>query len=460
MAVVLISTNSKTRADKLGRAFRPIYYLGCKTSFTSEILAAINEVDTTGGRVLDLFAGTGSVGLALGVSREVTSVDIQEYSRVLCSAVLNPSGLSQNEIKEFVACATSNETSKQVFWCLEPLIDHEIKCINAAVSGDCSSLVELLESPPLAVRATPEFAATFTSLSNAANEVIRRFYEVGLWHSPATTVARYFGGVYFSFTQAAMLDAVLSAAESSSEQDRDTLKAAALSTASQLVNTVGKQFAQPIQPRNKSGKVKISLVKVVERDRLMDVLELYKVWLRKYASLPRAIGNPKAHQQDYLDAITKHGKSCSVIYADPPYTRDHYSRFYHVLETMCLRDSPLISKVMKDGSLMPSRGAYREERHQSNFCIRSAAPAAFDALFKSAREHNLPLVLSYSPHEADDGTHPRVVSISQILRIADQYYKRVEVCTVNGIKHNQLNRSGLKLKTREHAEIILKCFCS
>jgi adenine-specific DNA methylase len=452
--------NSKTRADKLNRAFRPIYYLGCKASFTSEIQEAIDEVDPSGGRVLDLFAGTGSVGLALGVSREVTTVDMQEYSRVLCSAVLNPAGLSNNEIKEFLACATSNETSKQVLWCLEPLISYEIKCIEDAVSGDFGSLVELLESPPLVVRATPEFAATSTSLSNAANEVISRFHEVGLWQSPATTVARYFGGVYFSFTQAAMLDAILSAAESSNEQDRDTLKAAVLSTASQLVNTVGKQFAQPIQPRNKSGAVKASLIKVVERDRFMDVLELYKAWLSKYASLPRAIGNPKALQQDYLNAITKHGESCSVVYADPPYTRDHYSRFYHVLETMCLRDNPLISKVMKNGSLMPSRGAYREDRHQSNFCIRSAAPTAFNALFKSAREHNLPLVLSYSPHEADDGTHPRVVSISQILQIAKQYYKRVEVSAVNGITHNQLNRSGLKLKTRENAEILLKCFCS
>ena len=28
------------------------------------------------------------------------------------------------------------------------------------------------------------------------------------------------------------------------------------------------------------------------------------------------------------------------VYADPPYTRDHYSRFYHVLETLALRDDP------------------------------------------------------------------------------------------------------------------------
>jgi len=458
VAVVLISTDSREQSNGQASAFRPVYYLGCKTSFTSAIKAAIDDVDPSGGRLADLFSGTGSVGAALGATREVTTVDMQEYSRVLCSAVLRPSALSQTEIKGVVARALCDETAKQTLWCLQPLIEHERECINAAVIGDLSALVELLESPPLAVRATPEFVAPSSRLGDATREVLHRFHGAGLWQSAETTVSRYFGGLYFSFAQAAMLDAILSVAESSDEQSRDTLKAAALSTVSQLVNTVGKQFAQPIQPRNKSGEVKPSLIKVVQRDRSLDALELYQTWLGRYATLPRAIGRPQALRQDYLDAIAQNVSSCSVIYADPPYTRDHYSRFYHVLETMCLRDNPTISQVMKDGNLMPSRGAYREDRHQSEFCIRSTAPVAFDALFRSAREHDFPLVLSYSPHETGDGTHPRVVSMNQIVELARTYYDRVEVCAVERVTHNQLNRSGLKLKTRDQAEIILKCY--
>lgn len=456
--MALISTDSRDQANGQTSTFRPIYYLGCKTSFTSAIKAAIDDVDPSGGRLVDLFSGTGSVGAALGATREVTTVDMQEYSRVLCSAVLNPSALSQAEIKDVAARALRDETAKQVFWCLQPLIEYERKCIDAAVMGDFNALVELLESPPLAVRATSEFVAPSSHLGDATHEVLHRLRGTGLWQSAETTVSRYFGGLYFSFAQAAMLDAVLSVAESSDEQSRETLKAAVLSTASQLVNTVGKQFAQPIQPRNKSGDVKSSLVKVVQRDRSLDALELYQTWLSRYAALPRAIGRPQALRQDYLDAIAQNASSYSVVYADPPYTRDHYSRFYHVLETICLRDNPAISRVMKDGNLVPSRGAYREDRHQSEFCIRSTAPAAFEALFRSAREHDLPLVLSYSPHETGDGTHPRVVSMNQIVELARAHYDRVEVCVVEGVTHNQLNRSGLKLKTRDQAEILLKCF--
>lgn len=458
MVAVLISTGSKIQVDGQLGAFRPIYYLGCKAGFTSAIKTAIDDVDPSGGRLIDLFAGTGSVGAALGAAREVTTVDVQEYSRVLCSAVLNPSAFSQAEIREIVAHALCNETTKQVLWCLEPLIEHEHQCINSAVMGDVDALAELIESPPLVVRAQYGLGLSSVRLDAATHEVIQRLHGAGLWQSPETTVSRYFGGLYFSFTQAALLDAVLSIAASFGEQHRDTLMAAALSTASQLVNTVGKQFAQPIQPRNKSGVVKASLTKVVERDRSLDVMKIYQTWLGRYAVLPRGTGRPEALREDYLDALVKNASSCSVVYADPPYTRDHYSRFYHVLETMCLRDNPAISQVVKDGKRAASRGAYREGRHQSEFCIRSTAPVAFDALFKTVREKDLPLVLSYSPHETGDGTHPRVVSMEQIIELARAHYDRVEVSVVEGVAHNKLNSGELKLKTREHAEILLKCF--
>lgn len=260
---MLTSTDSRIQANGQASAFRPIYYLGCKTSFTSAIKTAIDEVDPSGGRLVDLFSGTGSVGAALGAFREVTTVDVQEYSRVLCSAVLSPPVLSQADINGVVARALHDETAKQALWCLQPLIEYERECIEAAAIGDFNALVELIESPPLAVRATSEFVTPSTRLDDLSREVIRRFHEAGLWQSAETTVSRYFGGLYFSFTQAAMLDAVLTVAGSFVEQSRNTLKAAALSTASQLVNTVGKQFAQPIRPRDKSGAVKVFHLSII-----------------------------------------------------------------------------------------------------------------------------------------------------------------------------------------------------
>lgn len=439
-------------------SFRPIYYLGCKASFTSSIKSAIDEVDPSGGRLVDLFAGTGVVAGAMGASRSVTTVDVQEYSRVLCSALLRPATLTQSFINAISDELANGDNRKRLSWCMQPLIDYEQGSINAAVIGNTGPLIELLESPPLIAYEEERISFPNSLLGESVEETIGRLNREGLSNSRVTTVSRNFGGIYFSFRQTVLLDVALSIAEDAEEGIRDTLKATALSSASTLVNTVGKQFAQPIQPRNRAGNIKPGLANMIYRDRRLNALSTYKVWLAKYARLPRRLGNPETLRMDYLQALQSYGSSFSAIYADPPYTRDHYSRFYHVLETMCLRDNPTVSKVKRNGRSMISRGVYRANRHQSPFCIRSTAPGAFEALFKTSRKYNLPLVLSYSPHETGDGTHPRAISMEQLVDLANQHYKRVEVCGVKGVTHNKLSRDDLKLKTRDQAEVLLKCF--
>lgn len=96
---------------------------------------------------------------------------------------------------------------------------------------------------------------------------------------------KYFGGLYFSYEQAAKLDAILHLIPSEDERVRDCIKSAVLSTASDLVNTVGKQFAQPIRPRDKSGEPKQHLIRQIQRDRSLDSFLLFEVWLEKYGSL-------------------------------------------------------------------------------------------------------------------------------------------------------------------------------
>lgn len=455
----MISTESNGQSITDLDSFRPIYYLGCKSSFVSAIKTAIDEVAPKGGRLVDLFAGTGAVASAIGATRNVTTVDVQEYSRVICSATLLPAAFAPDLIDTISAGLSSGELSTRLNWCMQPLIDFEQKSIDSALKGDLLALIELLESPPLIAYEGID-GATYpdSPLGVAIQEAMDRLKVEGLSQAPKTTVSRNFGGVYFSFQQAVILDIALTVAENAEGGLKDTLKAAALSTASSLVNTVGKQFAQPIQPRNRAGVIKPGLARRVFADRSLNAVHAYKKWLTKYCGLPRASGNPQALRLDYLEALESRGADFSVVYADPPYTRDHYSRFYHVLETMCLRDNPTVSKVMRHGRSAISRGVYREDRHQSPFCIRSTAPAAFESLFSTARKYDLPLVLSYSPHEAGDGTHPRSVSMEQLLDLANQHYNRVEVCAVEGVTHNNLNRGGLKLKKREHAEVLLKCF--
>jgi 16S rRNA G966 N2-methylase RsmD len=403
----------------------------------------------------DLFAGSGVVAAAMSLSRPVATVDVQEYSRVLCSAMLRPPGLSAARIDLVVEKIAHSPLLQTITDCVAPLIEYELQCMADANKGEPARLVELLECSPLATHEGRQPKSS--ALGAVQSDVLARLRAAGLERGEHAVLTRHFGGVYFSYQQALTLDAILTFAASCEEEIRDTLKAAALSTASALVNSVGKQFAQPIRPRNKDGHTKLGLAKVVNRDRSENALETYRNWLVRYGLLPRARYETEVLCDDYHRALVRGGGKWTCIYADPPYTRDHYSRFYHVLETMCLRDDPPISHVMKGGTMAMSRGMYRADRHQSPFCIRSAAPDAFDSLFRAARSHSLPLVLSYSPHESGDGTHPRVVSVSDILKIARVHYSSVELCKVDGATHNQLNRIDLRLKPREHAELLFKC---
>lgn len=439
-------------------AFRPIYYLGCKTHFTDPIKQALDEVDPSRGRLCDLFAGTGAVGAAFGGEREVTAVDIQEYSRVLCSAVLAPPGMPAREVGDAIERIGSHPLLEQLAHCMQPLIRYEIDAIDTAIAGDPGPLVALLEFEPIAFATDVPSDMPDTALHCASRAAIARLRKLGLLGSADTTVTRHFGGLYFSYVQAIALDVILAHANAAAPELRDMLVAAALSTASSLANTVGKQFAQPMRPRNKDGGIKANLVRAVRRDRHTDAFDIHGRWLARYAALRAAKYASTALRADYLGAVETLGASCSVLYADPPYTRDHYSRFYHVLETMSLRDEPAVSTTLKNGRQQPSRGFYRQDRHQSPFCIRTAAPTAFDELFKVARHHELPMVLSYSPHADGDGTHPRVVAMEDIVELARSHYRRVDVEFVDGSMHSQFNSRALKLKSREHAEVLLKCY--
>src|SRR5207253_2965645 len=71
-----------------------------------------------------------------------------------------------------------------------------------------------------------------------------------------------------------------------------------------------------------------------------------------------------------LDAAQLRG---AVIYADPPYSKDHYSRYYHVLETLVRYDYPSAAGA----------GRYRPDRYSTPFSLRRQAPAAFNALFQA-----------------------------------------------------------------------------
>lgn len=447
----------KSNTNSNYSVYRPIHYLGSKLRLLDAIIANIDKVDPSMGVVCDLFSGSGTVALALSKSRNVVAVDIQEYSRVICSALLGSKPKDEDVYKKLFEFIHSSEYSIKLLDAVKPIIEYEQQCLDLASNGELEPLCDFLEHSSLIAFQLGTSDSTSRHLRKVIEEVLSNLHGIGLENSNKTLSVRYFGGIYFSFFQSVQLDVILEAISRLPNDGKDVLMAALLSSASDAVNTVGKQFAQPLRPRRSNGEPKHTLYKLASRDRDKDIFEIYESWLTRYLNNSSSNYSHVIMREDYLDALDSlHGK-VSVIYADPPYTRDHYSRFYHVLETLCVRDTPVVSKVRIGNSDFISRGLYREERHQSPFSIKSQAPSAFSNLFDKASRLRVPLVLSYSPYISTNNARPRLMTVQQIEDLAKKFYKQVDVVSAGKISHSKLNRSDKNTIVSYEAEIMFVC---
>jgi adenine-specific DNA-methyltransferase len=75
----------------------------------------------------------------------------------------------------------------------------------------------------------------------------------------------------------------------------------------------------------------------------------------------------------------------AIYYADPPYSKEHYSRFYHVLETLERYDYPEALGA----------GRYRPDRFYSDFARASRVVEACSSMFSAISEGGGTLLFSY-----------------------------------------------------------------
>lgn len=431
------------------KPWRPIHYLGSKLRLIQPIASILDELDPNRGVVCDLFAGSGTVASALAPTRSVVASDIQEYSRTICAALLEPTPPTEGTEKAVdTILANASDIYQRFSEYLRPLVELENEAVQSA-GRDPELLCSIVDDGSLISKDVND---ANTMLAKAKTDVVKGFRNSDIADSLIAT--QFYGGLYFAYDQALWIDAVSEALNKASPSLRTIGYGAVLSTASEIVNTVGKQFAQPIRPRTKDGAIKSHLIRQMVRDRTIRVLPSFNRWFWRYLSVPR--GNSHlVVRGDYKDVLRSQCSDVAVVYADPPYTRDHYSRFYHVLETLCLRDTPEISTRLLNGSGSISRGIYREDRHQSPFCIKSKAPEAFRELFHGVRALSVPLICSYSPFVSNG--HPRLMTVDAIVDLAKNYFDKVEVRCAEGVTHSKLNKSELEMETGENAEVFIVC---
>lgn len=419
------------------------YYLGSKRRIANVVADATCSLASGGAHAIDLFSGMGSASVAMAEHMDVTAVDVQEYSRVMCAALLEE-GAPGSDDKFFDSMHVALGRLESVYG---NLMQYEEDAL-ADSEGHARDISDIIENGCL-----------LPAMDRVPGERLRSLIESSRAEaatcSLGDTIVRYFGGTYFSYYQAAQIAAARSALESEEGYARTRLLAAVIAAASHCGSTIGGQFAQPLRTVDSKGNIKASAIAKAVLCRSRNVERSIKDALEEIDAtrVPRR-GN-QAVRSECLSWLSANPARADVIYADPPYSRYHYSRYYHVLETIALGDEPEVTPNPATGR--PSRGIYRAGRYQSPFSTRTGAGGAFDSLFERCSLKAPALVLSYSPYPSGRPSTPRMATIDELVRRAGHWFGSVRVVGVDGVKHSKLTSSKDILEASPMAEVMLLC---
>ena len=339
-----------------------IKYMGSKRDLVKYLVDSLNEI-YEGEAVCDLFAGTSVLSGAIGHNIDMFSNDIQQYSSVLANTYLG--NYNWEEYPD--------------------LIDTIIRNAQIHVDNVKSLYPDFEFEYPEGITLNE-----FNAIEQQQQELIYFGFEDVENH----LFIKNYSGTYWSFEQCLWIDAIRTIAE---EYLESPVYYPILSSLMFAMAYNAQSTGHYAQYRDASNLDSMNSIIACRNKEIVPYFE------RKLNELIQFTGNNTLNHnissldyRDCLDAIP----DGTLVYADPPYSFVHYSRFYHALETLVKYDYPTIEY----------KGRYRNDRHQSPFCKKTEVVNAFSEMFDKVSEKGLKLVLSYS--------NTGMISLEKILEIA------------------------------------------
>jgi adenine-specific DNA methylase len=446
---------------------RVIQYLGSKLRILDEIENEIKEIIPSGGVVCDLFSGSGVVSYKLANRYTVYANDVQAYAELIAGVLLCCNKGEESVTKRYKDIIETDyyrynkgklvEIFGQALTLEKRVLDNEdyeglAELCNLNLYYDGSELTECKKEAAKAVfgEALKFFdRATITALKE------QRQY--------AALFSLYYLNSYFSLEQCVEIDSVRYALdkmhdmEEISDYEYRGLLVCLIHAVSEIVSTVGKNFAQPIKVTDENGDIKNFAIKRCMRDRKLPLADFFDSMSDKLENVAVLSEGNKSYCMDAMELLEKAEMSgVDVFYLDPPYTIDHYSRFYHVLETLVKYDYPNLERKKYRGHMHIMNGRYRENRFQSNYCIPSRGYGEFEKVIERIHATGAAVVLSYSEDDSDKDTRKRVVTRDELIGILQKYYNKVEVRNLEH-RYRKLSAKESNRKEMDNSELLIIC---
>lgn len=323
-------------------------YMGSKREILDFIMESKNLLNIDSDWFCDLFAGTSVVGCSLKDEYNLQINDIQSYTSIFANTYLlnlketiNPTVI--NKIRDDVEAFLSEFHQK-----------HPELQFNYDKNTDFYGIEKLEQDQ---------------------QKLIDYNFEIGF-----SLFTRYYSGTYWSFNQCIWIDGIRAVAEKYRGKAEFYVIMSSLIFAMSYTSQGTGHFAQ-FRDVNESNMSDILIY------RNKDIWTLFE---RKFIELIELLDSTHNHEYrvstlNYIDCL-KIIEPNTIVYADPPYSSVHYSRFYHAIETLVKYDYPIVKY----------KGRYREDRHQSPFGKRTEVHNAFRLLFENIKAKKSHLILSYS----------------------------------------------------------------
>lgn len=386
-----LDRNAKINAVSKSHFARSAHYMGSKKQLCGFLVEAISSILPTDGVVVDLMCGSGVASGAFNRVWETYSSDVQEFSQAL--AVIHGGGIDRPVAKDIISrlLPVAKDHFASLNKCLADFIEVEDSLF-------CRDLDEaLLDEYGEFVKKLPTLANSFKDNGwDPSSEVAKR--RKSPKKIPYCLFTAYFSNVYFGLRQCVEIDSLRYSIEQLTDENEKTWAMGALiTTLSTLGTTYGGHFAQPATKNYED--MTLNRLSHIINTRVSSITHEFSVRLLNLSeqgqNSPRSVEVVSGPWQRSLATLDDKIKNRDVlVYVDPPYKREEYSRYYHVLETLVSYSYPSCTGK----GLTPKPG----ERFRSEFFTKTESKVkdALSCVISSILQRGWACAWSYSDSSA------------------------------------------------------------
>ena len=399
--------------------FSVLNYQGSKKNLLDFIHKNTTSYLNNDSTILDIFAGTCSVGYSFKRNHTVYANDSELYAYIISKALLGVYSSNYNHILQQI---------EQDYYQNYSLFPDSFKSYQAQEqillenANNISQLIELYNS-----------VTTVWNSEVLLSSKIHRNFEL---------FTTYYSNSYFGIKQAMDIDSIRFAIEKYKSSDIFyPLMTSLFFAMKECVFSKDGHMAQPLNLD--SNKTKLFAL------RNKSIYEIFKQKFEMFFSndFVNIAGCNKVFNLDFENLLKQEDiiKNATFIYADPPYTDMQYSRYYHLLNIVAKYNYP--APTQNAGKY--TKGLYTVDRFQSKLSAKSSCLQTFNTLISFSNEYKKDLAISfaYPADTAKQKTDRYVMSIEDIKSSCCKEFgtKNIEIATLDYTHSNNRNKTPKKV---------------